>query len=335
MTTKVNVLILFIMLALFLGIHEMSYGAPITLKQGTMYPENSNYGKAMNRFSELVKQHSNGELKLDVYHGGQLGKKAQLVENIQRGATDVYIETIDVFETYIPECYFQSMSYMFKDVEHMRKFYRSDWFDKNIHAKFKARGATFIPQKYTWERGPYRVLVTRIPITTVDDLKKIKLRVYESEVYKLVWQALGANTTMIDWTEVYLALKQNTIQGVTSPIDLVRPQKFTEVAKYITRIDEFPQVLLVMMNTKSMEKLTASQREAIQKAADEAGSLFTKMNSEGAESDIAAMLEEDGASFSRPPLAKWREKVSPFYKQLENDGKVQKGFYDMVQSLLK
>jgi len=334
MKIRMNVFILMMVLAL-LGIHEISDGAPITLKQGTMYPESSNYGKAMNRLSELVKQYSNGEIKLDVFHGGQLGKKAQLVENIQRGATDVYIETIDVFETYIPECYFQSMSYMFKDVEHMRKFYRNEWFDKNIHAKFKARGVTFVPQKYTWERGPYRVLVTRIPITTVDDMKKIKLRVYESEVYKLVWQALGANTTMIDWTEVYLALKQNTIQGVTSPIDLVRPQKFTEVAKYITRIDEFPQVLLVMMNTKSMEKLTAPQREAIQKAADEAGVFFTRMNSEGAEIDIATMLEEDGASFSRPPLAKWREKVSPFYKQLENDGKVQKGFYDMVQGLLK
>jgi TRAP-type transport system periplasmic protein len=335
MKTRIGVFILFIMAAFLIGIHEFSYGAPVTLKQGTMYPESSNYGKAMNRFSELAKQYSNGEIKLEVFHGGQLGKKAQLVENIQRGAMDVYIETIDVFETYIPECYFQSMSYMFKDVDHMRKFYRSDWFEKNIHAKFKARGTTFIPQKYTWERGPYRVLVTRIPITTVDDMKKIKLRVYESEVYKLVWQALGANTTMIDWTEVYLALKQNTIQGVTSPIDLVRPQKFTEVAKYITRIDEFPQVLLVMMNIKSLEKLNPSQKEAIQKAADEAGAYFTKMNADGAEIDIAAMLEEDGASFSRPPLAKWREKVSPFYKQLENDGKVQKGFYDMVQGLLK
>lgn len=326
---------IFLMMVLPLILHTVSYGAPVTLKQGTMYPANSNYGKAMDKFSELVKLYSKGQLKLDVYHGGQLGKKTQLVENIQRGTMDVYIETIDVFETYVPECYFQSMSYMFKDNDHMKKFYRSDWFEKNIHAKFKARGVTFIPQKHTWERGPYRVLVTRIPIMNVDDIKKIKLRVYESEVYKLVWQALGANTTMIDWTEVYLALKQNTIQGVTSPIDLVRPQRLTEAAKYITRIDEFPQVLLVMMNTKSLEKLSPGQKEAIQKAADEAGVYFTKMNNDGAENDIAAMLEEDEAYFMRPPLSKWREKVKPFYKQLENDGKVEKGFYDMVQGLLK
>jgi TRAP-type C4-dicarboxylate transport system substrate-binding protein len=167
----------------------------------------------------------------------------------------------------------------------------------------------------------------------VDDVKKIKLRVFASETYKKVWQGLGANTTNVDWTEVYLALKQNMIQGVTSPIDLVRPMKFTEVAKYITHIDEFPAILLVWMNQKNYERLTPSQKLAIQKAADEGGEYFSKMNTEGAEVDIDYMIETDGITYIKLPLKEWREKVRIVYEGLEKDGSMPKGFYQMIQSL--
>jgi TRAP-type C4-dicarboxylate transport system substrate-binding protein len=310
-----------------------AFSAPVALKQGTVYPESSNYGKAIDRFAELSNKYSNGEVKITVYHGGQLGKHTQMVENIMRGTTDIHIETVDIFERFVPEVFFQGMSYLFRDTDHVRKFYRSDWFDKNVHAKFKEKGVMFIEQKYTWVRGPFRVLVTRIPILTPDDVKKIKLRVFASETYKKIWQGLGANTTNVDWTEVYLALKQNMIQGVTSPIDLVKPMKFTEVAKYITNIDEFPQVLLVWVNQKNFEKLTPAQRQAIQKAGDEAGEFFSRMNAEGAEADIDFMIETDGVTYIKPPLKEWREKVRAVYEGMEKDGSMPKGFYQTVQSL--
>jgi TRAP-type C4-dicarboxylate transport system substrate-binding protein len=310
-----------------------AFSSSVALKQGTVYPETSNYGKAVNRFAELANKYSNGEIKITVYHGGQLGKHTQMVENIMRGATDIHIETVDIFERFVPEVFFQGMSYLFKDTDHVRKLFRSEWFEKNVHAKFKEKGVTFIEQKYTWVRGPFRVLVTKIPILTVDDVKKIKLRVFASETYKKVWQGLGANTTNVDWTEVYLALKQNMIQGVTSPIDLVRPMKFTEVAKYITHIDEFPAILLVWMNQKNYERLTPSQKLAIQKAADEGGEYFSKMNTEGAEVDIDYMIETDGITYIKLPLKEWREKVRIVYEGLEKDGSMPKGFYQMIQSL--
>jgi len=332
MKFKLRVLVIIVASVFVLAAANSAY-SEVILKQGTMYPEGSNYGKAMNKFSELAHKYSNGEVNVKVYHAGQLGKKMQLIENIQRGATDVYIETVDVFETYVPEVYFQSMPYLFRDVDHARKFLRSDWFEKNINAKFKARGFMAVEQAFNWERGPYRVLITKIPVMTVDDMKKIKLRVYASETYRKAWQTLGANTTNVDWTEVYLAMKQNLIQGVTSPINLVRPMKFAEVAKYITRINEFPQLLIVLFNKKSYGKLSPPQKAALRKAYDEAGKYYADINYGSAEVDIANMLEENGATFTRVPLPEWRKKIKPFYQELEKAGSVQKGFYDMIQSL--
>jgi len=308
-------------------------GAGVTLTQGTMYPENSNYGKAMNKFAELAAKHSGGELEVKVYHAGQLGKKQQLIEKIQTGQTDVYIETIDVFEQFVPEAYFQSMPHLFADVGHARKFLNSDWFQKNIVAKFQKRGMIIPAQDFAWERGPYRVLVSKVPVLSLEDLPKIKLRVYASEMYLKSWQQLGANTTNVDWTEVYLALKQNLIQAVTSPMNLVLPMKFTEVAKYMTRINEFPQLPIVYLNQKSFDKLSQPQKEALRKAYDEAGRYFTELNYASAESDIEFMLEKHGATFIRVPLPSWREKIKPLYAEMEKEGKIAPGFYEMVQKM--
>ena len=327
------VLVIAIIVPLLLGapVHAK---AKVVWKLGGMYPEVSNYGQAFNKLSELVAKYSNGEFEVKVYHGAVLGKKMQSIENIQRGATDIHIETLDVFETYVPEVYYQSMPYLFRNVEHFRSFLASDWFEQKVNAKFKKRGFMVAPQQaLNWERGPFRVLVCKIPILSVDDLPKIKMRVFASETYRKAWQTLGANTTNIDWTELYLALKQNMVQAVTSPINLVKAMKFTEVAPYIIRIDEFPQILSVLVNIKSYEKLTPFQKEALRKAYDEAGAYYRDLNYASSENDIVYMMENNGATFIRPSLPAWREKIKPFYKQLAEDGIVEKGWYEMVQAL--
>jgi TRAP-type C4-dicarboxylate transport system substrate-binding protein len=319
-------------LLLLLGM-AVAANAEITLKQGTMYPEISNYGKAMNKFAELTDKYSGGSLKVKVYHAGLLGKKQQLIEKIQTGQTDIYIETIDVFEQFVPEAYFQSMPHLFANVAHARKFLNSEWFNQNISKKFEKRGMLIPGQDFSWERGPYRVLICKEPVMKLDDLPKIKLRVYASEMYRKSWNQLGANTTNVDWTEVYLALKQNLIQAVTAPMNLVLPMKFTEVAKYITRINEFPQIPIVYVNQNSYAKLSAEQKKALRRAYDDAGKYYTQLNYASAESDIEYMLANHGATFIRIPLPPWQEKIKPLYVEMEKEGKIAPGFFEMVQKM--
>lgn len=333
MNSRLNILISAILLIVVFGLATSGFSASVTLRQASLFPENSNYGRAANRFAELVSKYTNGEINVTVFHGGQLGNRNVVSENIFKGGVDIWLECLDVFATYVEEVYFAGMPYLYRDLDHMRSFMKSDWFEKNVHAKFIEKGATFVEGRLSWVRGPFRVLVANTPVLTVDDLKKIKMRVYPSEVYIKSWQALGVNAVAMEWNDVYLALRQNMIQGVASPMDLVRPMKFTEVAKYIIQINEFPQILEMVVNKRNYDRLTLNQKKSIQQANEEAGDYFTKMNFEGVEIDLAYMQEQDGATFIRPPLKQWREKISPFYGNLEKEGKIAKGFYNMVQSL--
>lgn len=331
---KFRVLVSVLLLTVIIGMSAFTFGAEVTLKQASLYPPFTTYGKSMDMFSELVAKYSNSEIKVNVYHSGQLGRRDVVLQNMMGRGVDILIETLDPWEVYVPECYFQGMPYLFKDANHVRNFYDSNWFNENVKNKLQAKGVVVFPgQNYHWERGPFRVMVSKIPILSLEDVQGIKLRVYPAATYIKAWQAIGANTTSTEWGEVYLGLRQNLIEAVTSPMNLVRPMKFYEVAKYITRIDEFPQVLVFLMNKDPYDKLTPFQKKAILRANNEAADYYRQLNQEDLSRDLNYMIEKEGVTFIRTPVEAWGAKVKPLYDRLEQEGKIAKGFWDMVQSL--
>ena len=70
------------------------------------------------------------------------------------------------------------------------------------------------------------------PIFTPDDMKGLTIRVQESPTYISLMKALGANPVPMPYVEVYLAMKQGTIDGMELPSFSVTADKFQEVTKF-------------------------------------------------------------------------------------------------------
>src|SRR5205823_1590503 len=113
--------------------------------------------------------------------------------------------------------------------------------------------------------------VSKRPVRNFDDLKGLKLRIAPIDTWRRSWTALGAQVVVLPWNDVYLGLKQGTVDAVTAPMNLVYAMKFTEVAKYIARTDEYWGVLTVVMNKKKFQSLTPQQQKALIDAAEQAG----------------------------------------------------------------
>jgi TRAP-type C4-dicarboxylate transport system substrate-binding protein len=198
------------------------------------------------------------------------------------------------------------------------------------------RGHHFLlPNKdAVWARGPYRVLASKKPIYNADDVKGLKLRLYESETAKKVWgQALGANITVIPWGETYLALKQGMVEAVTSPLDSLYDIKFTEVCKYVTEIKEFYQNQTVTINTKKWQSFSPAIQKALADAATEtARTMNTKLYGQ-VEKDMQRMMDDHGASFLKVSTKSFQDKVKPYVDELENQNFWPKGLYARVQEI--
>jgi hypothetical protein len=117
----------------------------------------------------------------------------------------------------------------------------------------------------------YRVLVSKEPVNSVEDVKGLRFRAYENKIYMEAWNVLGANPIIVPWGETYSALMQGTVDAATSTIGQLYGVKFTEVAPNVANIREYTAEAIMVANAKMWDSLTDEQRTILTECANEAG----------------------------------------------------------------
>lgn len=254
-----------------------AFAQAIVLRVGDNVPATSVQGVALDRFAEIVATKNVG-LDVKVFHGSQLGSGPVQVQNVQLGAQDLAMGGITFLEQYSADLRIAETPFSFASRDHFEKWVRSPAFEK-VHAEVvKNGGQRLINLGELWRRGPFRVLISTRPVTSLDDFGKLKLRLWESEVATRFYgkQGLGATPVNIPLGDVYLAMRQGVVDSLTLPFDLVVSMKFGEVAKHVVLVDEFWQHLPLTINEAKWQSLNAAQRKALTDAADEAGRFYNK-----------------------------------------------------------
>jgi len=288
---------------------------------------------ALDAFKKIVEQKTNGALKIRIYLQDQLGNPQTSLENLMTGTLDLYSGALSYYTKLAPdELSMLTLLYFFNDREHFRRYLKSPVF-KNGMDKILAQGIRFLSTEFNGDRGPYRVFISSRPILSPDDLAGVKMRIWPNEPVKKCWTHMGATPVVLAWTETYLAIKQNMVQAVTSPLSLVKSMRFTEVAPYVTELKQFHQTWPIAISEKVWNKLPSDQQKILVDAANAAGKVYAQEVMSRAEADIQAMMKENDAVFIRVNTGQFEKKMLPFYDQLIKDGVVKKEIFEAVQSL--
>jgi hypothetical protein len=140
--------------------------------------------------------------------------------------------------------------FLFKSHAHQQAFFRSEIFKPALD-KLRNLGGLVIDEDWTWWQMDPRGLVSVRPVKTPDELKGLKLRIWESRTAIATWQGFGAETRVVPRPEMYLAFKQGIIEGGPETIGIAVDQKNVEVAKHWTRTDEYFQILNILVNARA------------------------------------------------------------------------------------
>ena len=144
---------------------------------------------------------------------------------------------------------------------------------------------------------------------------------------------MGTQNVVLAWTDVYLGLKQGTVEAVTSPISLVAPMKFTEVAPFIIEIKEYPQTWPITISERTWRKLSADEQQLLVRAANDAGTVYAKTTMERAQEDVAAMIRDNKAEVIKIDTEALRAKLQPLYAELIKEKALSKELFDTVNAL--
>ena len=115
------------------------------------------------------------------------------------------------------------------------------------------------------------------PIKTPEDLKGLKIRVPEGEVFVDTFKALGAGPTVISFGELYSALQLGTVDGQENPPAHILTQKFYEVQKYVSRTGHIHLSSPLIMNKALLDGMPEAYQKAIIETAKELGPVHTQM----------------------------------------------------------
>jgi len=318
-------------LAVAIGMASVSQAADVVWRMATKQPADSNEGKAFQRFADKVAEFSGGKMEVKVFPNEQLGKTEAVLEQIQAGTVHLYPEGSAYLAKWVDDVKYSSAPFMFESREHWAKFMKSDLFQGWLRDIEGKAGVTILGDPAAYMRGPYRVMVTKKPWSSLEEMQNVKLRMHPNQLAADVWTHLGAEVRTLGWTEVYSSIKQGIVEAVNSPVGLVESMKFYEVAPHIIRHNEYPQGIGFIMNAKAHNELPDDLKDAVNRAY-QAGGEYSVELSDATLADQLNRMKAKGVTYSEPDLSDFQKSMSEFYRVRESKGELPAGFLDAVEA---
>lgn len=305
--------------------------AEIKAKVGHAMPESHPQAASMKKFAELVGTYTNGNVKVQPYHGAVLGSDEKQLQAVQAGTQEFYIGTLAPLSSRVKEVQVWDLPFMFQNTKEVYAVLDGPS-SKEIFAKVEPSGIVGL----TWTGMGFRNLSnSRRPVTKLDDIPGLKLRVMANPVALDTWKTIGANATPMPFSEVFPALEVKAIDGQENPLLHMYANKMQEVQKYISLTNHVYTPVALVASKKFWDTLTPADQDAIRKAAVEAGLLQRQLLDEG-DRDVIAKFKEAGVEVDEVPadqLARIQEQVKPVvakFKPQIGDAFVD-GFYAEIQ----
>ncbi|MGD9155996.1 MAG: TRAP transporter substrate-binding protein [Bacillota bacterium] len=197
---------------------------------GTMHPAEHPYNIALKYMADQAAKRSKGRVKIDIYMNGQLGSETEMLQNMMMGKE---INLLNVscgnIAPLVSEMDFFALPYLFGGWDKFERAMNGD-VGEIIKGLLAKRDLVVIGM---FNSGDRLLLSTKKKIMSPEDMKGIKMRVWESPIVVETWKAQGAVPVVIAFAEAYTALQTGVVQAAENAVTGIYLQKWYESAKYI------------------------------------------------------------------------------------------------------
>ena len=296
------------------GIVGIGMAAPVTLKLAHVVSTTAPYHIGATELAKLIEQKSKGQLKIEIFPGGQLGKgERECIEGLQIGTIDLVVTSTGPVGGFVPQMLVVDLPFLFRDNSHVDKVLDGPIGQGLLNGLSKAgiKGIAF------WENGFRNLTNNKRPVNKPEDVKGLKLRTMENEVHMDAFRTLGADPTPMTWGEVYTSLQQGVIDGQENPINIIRTHKIYEVNKNLALTGHVYSPALLLMNEKKFKDLPPNLQKALLEAGKEAAKFERKFIRDN-ETKMLEELKGFGMQVTAPDKKLFHKATEPTYKKYES-----------------
>jgi tripartite ATP-independent transporter DctP family solute receptor len=219
--------------------------------------------QAVAYMGKLLAERSNNRMTIKIFPSNQLGEEKDTIEQTKIGALAINRVNMAPFNNIVPESSIPALPFVFRSTNHMRAV-MDGAIGEEILKAFEPHG--FIGLVY-YDSGSRSFYNAKRPIRSPEDMKGLKIRVQQSDLFVALVQALGANPTPMPFGEVYTALKTGVIDGAENNWPSYESTRHFEVAKFYTINEHSLSPEVLVMSKIVWDKLAPADRDVIKKAA--------------------------------------------------------------------
>jgi len=289
---------------------------PIVIRFSHVVDSNTPKGKGAERFRELAEKATNGRVKVEVYPNSTLYTDREELEALQLGAVQMLAPSLSKFGPIgIKEFEVFDLPYLFTNRHAVHRVTQGP-IGRDLLSKLEGKG--FAGLAY-WDNG-FKVLSANRAIQKPEDMKGLKMRIQSSKVLDAQMRALGANPQMMNFSDVYQALRDGVVDGTENPPSNLYTKKMHEVQKHITLSNHGYLGYAVIVNQKFWGQLPSEIRRKLEAAMREA-TRYTNAIAEEENARALMLVKNSGKSRIHVPSAPekdaWRRALVPVWKEME------------------
>lgn len=187
---------------------------------------------SMYYFKDLVEAASGGRIKVELYTSGVLGKEAEVLDMVKTG--ELQGCRGGLFERANKMYLLYTLPFFFDNTDQVLNLMRGD-FGTKVNEGAMEEGI-YVPA--CGVAGGFRNITNNVkPIKAPADIKGLKMRTPPIDMTIKTFKTLGANPQMVAYTETYMALKSNVVDGQENPFSNTVDMKFYEAQKYLSVVN--------------------------------------------------------------------------------------------------
>ena len=295
--------------------------APIQTRLSIVTGETHPYYPGAVKFKEALETESRGQILVQVFANAQIGDEAAGFQLLRSGTLQFAQQSSSLASSASNELKLQawSLPFLYPDADAAYHAWDSELAVKS-YAALEKSGVKCLAR---WDAG-FRQLSANRPVSSMSDVRGLKIRTPDGAIYVSTWKALGAVPTPMAFTELYTALQTGVVDGTELPVQVFASSKFDEVQKNYAIINYMNDPICFSVSLKFFNGLSPELQQAVMKAA-QASATANRQAARASFDKAIEQVKASGVKITRPDTEPFRKAVAPvyedFYKKVGEDAR--------------
>ena len=246
----------------------------------------------------LLEKYSDGRITMEAYFGGKLCSEHNCVEQMSQGTIDIAKISLYNVGAFGQTFDFINLPLLWKNDDSVYKVFKN-WLCDEVRAR-AAKEVGFHFQSLAFLCGFREHLNNVRQVKTPKDLEGIKIRVTKSPIDFELHKSWGAVPVPYDWSQLYMGLQANIVNGMYIPDCHLVLDKMDEVISHATIVDGTWNGQMQIMDLKRFQKYPKWAQDALVKTGKELFDISYELDKNFNESQRAAIIKRGRATLYFP-----------------------------------